>query len=180
EARAAAEAWTRGRTGVDVVDAAMRELYVTGRMHNRARMLTASYLTKHLLVHWRVGAAWFRDCLIDWDAASNAMGWQWAAGSGPDAAPFFRVFNPETQAAKFDPDGAYVARWLPEAGGRGDLLSTGAAAARDGMRFFDACPRRWGLSPTDPRPAPKISLSEGRQRALAAYDQTMKTKSSAE
>ncbi len=72
----------------------MRELYVTGRMHNRARMLVASYLTKHLMTHWRVGQAWFEQCLVDWDPASNAMGWQWSAGSGPDATPYFRVFNP--------------------------------------------------------------------------------------
>jgi deoxyribodipyrimidine photo-lyase len=85
-----------------VVDAAMREMYVTGRMHNRARMLVASYLTKHLMSHWKIGLDWFEDCLVDWDPASNAMGWQWSAGSGPDAAPYFRVFNPETQAEKFD------------------------------------------------------------------------------
>ncbi|MDO5529125.1 MAG: deoxyribodipyrimidine photo-lyase, partial [Paracoccus sp. (in: a-proteobacteria)] len=97
------EAWRRGQTGVDLVDAGMRELYATGRMHNRVRMVAASYLTKHLLTDWRVGLDWFAQTLTDWDAASNAMNWQWVAGSGPDSAPFFRIFNPDTQAQKFDP-----------------------------------------------------------------------------
>ncbi|MBX2855862.1 MAG: DNA photolyase family protein [Rhodobacteraceae bacterium] len=165
-----AEAWRRGRTGVPVIDAAMRELYVTGTMHNRARMLVASYLTKNLLTHWRVGEAWFRDCLVDWDPASNAMGWQWAAGSGPDAAPYFRIFNPETQAAKFDPDGSYVRCWLPEARGAGSLLGQADAANPPrGLDFFDACPRIWDLSPDDPYPEPAHGLAEGRARALDAY-----------
>lgn len=107
-----AEKWRRGETGIDVIDAAMRELWVTGRMHNRARMLVASYLTKNLMTHWRVGEAHFRETLIDWDPANNAMGWQWVAGCGPDAAPFFRIFNPETQAAKFDPKATYRQKWL--------------------------------------------------------------------
>jgi deoxyribodipyrimidine photo-lyase len=153
-----AEAWRRGRTGIEVVDAAMRELYVTGRMHNRARMLVASYLTKHLMTHWRVGCDWFADCLIDWDPASNAMGWQWTAGSGPDAAPFFRVFNPDTQAEKFDPKGIYRNRWLAERGG-GDLAKA----------FFEAIPASWDMSADDPYPKPVVGLSEGRSRALAAY-----------
>ncbi|MEM8822912.1 MAG: deoxyribodipyrimidine photo-lyase [Pseudomonadota bacterium] len=156
-----AEAWRRGRTGLEVVDAAMREMYVTGRMHNRARMLVASYLTKHMMTHWKVGCDWFADCLIDWDPASNAMGWQWTAGSGPDAAPFFRVFNPETQAEKFDPEGAYRRRWLAERGG-GDLARS----------YFDAIPVSWGMSPDDPYPnEPIVGLSEGRTRALEAYSQ---------
>ena len=111
----AVQAWRQGRTGIEVVDAAMRELYVTGRMHNRARMLVASFLTKHLLVDWRLGRDWFADCLVDWDPAANAMGWQWVAGSGPDAAPYFRIFNPDTQAQKFDPNAGYRKMWLAEA-----------------------------------------------------------------
>ena len=91
----------------------MREMYVTGRMHNRARMIVASYLTKHMLTHWRIGQRWFEDCLTDWDPARNAMGWQWVAGSGPDATPYFRVFNPDTQAEKFDPDGRTAAAGSP-------------------------------------------------------------------
>lgn len=156
-----AEAWRRGRTGVDMVDAGMRELFVTGRMHNRVRMLVASYLTKHLLTDWRVGEAWFRDTLTDWDPASNALGWQWVAGSGPDAAPYFRIFNPETQAEKFDPDGAYRRRWLAE-------LSDDPGD--DALAFFDAIPRSWGLKPDDPRPDPLIDLKRGRERALEAYE----------
>ncbi|MBF9029736.1 deoxyribodipyrimidine photo-lyase [Rhodobacterales bacterium HKCCE3408] len=154
--------WERGVTGEPVIDAAMREMYVTGRMHNRARMLVASYLTKHLMVHWKIGLEWFEDCLVDWDPASNAMGWQWTAGSGPDAAPYFRIFNPETQAEKFDPDGAYRARWIAE--GYDDPTDTA-------LSYFDAIPESWGMSPDDPYPGePIVDLSEGRKRALAAYE----------
>lgn len=155
-----AERWRRGMTGFEMVDAGMRELYVTGRMHNRVRMLAASFLTKHLLTHWLVGDAWFRECLIDWDVASNALGWQWTAGSGPDAAPYFRVYNPATQAGKFDPDGAYRDRFIAE--GR-------AAPHEDALSFFQAVPRAWGLSPDQSYPLPMIDLGEGRSRALAAY-----------
>jgi len=155
-------AWKRGRTGIEIVDAAMREMYVTGRMHNRARMLVASYLTKHLLFHWKIGLAWFEECLVDWDPASNALGWQWSAGSGPDATPYFRVFNPETQAAKFDGDGRYRRRWLAE------IATRPTDTARS---FFDAIPRHWAMSAQDAYPAsPIVSASEGRKRALAAYE----------
>jgi deoxyribodipyrimidine photo-lyase len=112
----AAEAWRQGCTGVDLVDAAMRQLWVTGRMHNRLRMVTASYLTKHLLTDWRIGLRWFADCLTDWDPSSNAMGWQWVAGSGPDAAPWFRIFNPDAQAERFDPEAKFRSYWLRGAG----------------------------------------------------------------
>jgi deoxyribodipyrimidine photo-lyase len=156
----AVQAWRQGRTGIEVVDAAMRELYVTGRMHNRARMLVASFLTKHLMVDWRLGRDWFAECLVDWDPASNAMGWQWVAGSGPDAAPYFRIFNPDTQAQKFDPDAAYRKMWLAES----SRNPPGSALA-----FFQACPRSWKLSPKDKRPMPIIDLKEGRERALTAY-----------
>jgi len=109
-------AWQRGRTGIPLVDAGMRELWTTGHMHNRVRMITASFLVKNLLVDWRVGERWFWNTLVDADEASNPANWQWVAGSGTDAAPYFRVFNPEVQAKKFDPDGGYVRRWVPEAG----------------------------------------------------------------
>jgi deoxyribodipyrimidine photo-lyase len=155
-----AERWRRGVTGEPMVDAGMREMYVTGTMHNRVRMLTASYLTKHLMTHWRVGLAWFADCLTDWDPASNAMGWQWTAGSGPDAAPYFRVFNPETQAAKFDPDGAYRRRFV---------LGFEGSDAPEARAYFDAMPRSWGLAAAEPYPKPMIELQEGREAALAAY-----------
>jgi deoxyribodipyrimidine photo-lyase len=155
-----AERWRRGMTGEPFVDAAMREIHVTGTMHNRARMIAASYLTKHLLTHWRVGQAWFADCLTDWDPAANAMGWQWVAGSGPDSAPFFRVFNPAGQAEKFDADGRYRGRFVAE-------LSE--APGPEALDFFRAVPRSWGLAPGQPYPAPIVDLAEGRARALAAY-----------
>jgi deoxyribodipyrimidine photo-lyase len=107
-------AWQQGRTGVPLVDAGMRELWTTGVMHNRVRMVAASLLVKNLLIDWRVGEQWFWDTLVDADEASNPANWQWVAGSGADAAPYFRVFNPDLQAAKFDPSGAYLDRWVPE------------------------------------------------------------------
>ena len=110
---AALRAWQRGRTGYPVVDAAMRELWHTGWMHNRARMIVASFLVKDLMVPWQEGARWFWDTLVDADLANNTLGWQWTAGCGPDAAPYFRVFNPVTQGKKFDPDGTYVRSWIP-------------------------------------------------------------------
>ena len=107
-------AWTRGHTGYPLVDAGMRELWHTGWMHNRVRMLAASFLVKHLMIPWQEGAAWFWDTLVDADLANNTMGWQWSAGCGADAAPYFRIFNPVIQGEKFDPDGHYVRRWVPE------------------------------------------------------------------
>lgn len=105
-------AWTKGETGIELVDAGMQELWHTGWMHNRVRMIVASFLTKNLGFHWRLGAQWFWDTLIDADLANNTLGWQWAAGCGADAAPFFRIFNPATQAEKFDPQASYRRRWL--------------------------------------------------------------------
>jgi len=154
-------AWKQGRTGVPFVDAAMREMYVTGRMHNRGRMIVASYLTKHLMTHWKIGHDWFTDCLTDWDPASNALGWQWAAGCGPDATPYFRIFNPETQIKKFDPGHDYIHRWIAEGA---------AAPSATALSYFDAIPRAWGLSPDDSYPDPVVGLQEGRKRALAAYE----------
>ena len=106
--------WQQGRTGIPLVDAGMRELWHTGWMHNRVRMIVASFLTKNLRQHWLHGARWFWDTLVDADLANNTLGWQWVAGCGADAAPYFRVFNPVTQAMKFDPEGIYLRRWLPE------------------------------------------------------------------
>ena len=107
-------AWQRGRTGYPIVDAGMRELWHTGWMHNRVRMIVASFLVKDLMLSWRVGAEWFWDTLVDADLASNTLGWQWAGGCGADAAPYFRIFNPTLQGVKFDPEGSYVRRWVPE------------------------------------------------------------------
>ncbi len=151
----AADAWRQGRTGVGMVDAGMREMFVTGRMHNRVRMIAASFLIKHLMIDWRVGLDWFARCLVDWDAANNAMNWQWVAGCGPDASPFFRVFNPDAQGTKFDPGHRYRNHWLdPDAEGA--------------RQFAQAAPRSWRIDPAD-RPPPMIALDQGRQRALAAY-----------
>jgi len=150
-------AWQRGRTGVPIVDAGMRQLYATGWMHNRVRMVVASYLIKNLLVDWRRGEAWFRDTLVDADLGSNTLGWQWAAGCGADAAPFFRVFNPVLQGEKFDRDGRYVRRWVPELA-RVDKRSLHkpwelSAAQRAGLDY----------------PAPLVDLKLSRQRALDAF-----------
>lgn len=108
------KAWQQGQTGYPIVDAGMRELWQTGYMHNRVRMVVASFLTKHLLVHWRAGENWFWDTLLDANLANNACGWQWVAGSGADASPYFRIFNPVTQGEKFDKHGDYVRQWVPE------------------------------------------------------------------
>ncbi|MCX8952645.1 deoxyribodipyrimidine photo-lyase [Ruegeria sp. NA] len=154
-------AWRQARTGIPVVDAGLRQMYVTGRMHNRARMIVASYLTKHLMTHWKIGMNWFEDCLIDWDPACNAMGWQWVAGSGPDASPFFRIFNPETQAEKFDPQGSYLRRWIAE----GQTKPSDVA-----LSYFAAVPGSWNLCPQADYPEPVVKLADGRIRALRAYE----------
>ena len=143
-------AWQRGRTGVPIVDAGMRELWVTGIMHNRVRMIVASFLTKNLLIPWQEGARWFWDTLVDADLPNNTLGWQWTAGCGADAAPYFRVFNPVLQSQKFDPQGEYLRRWLPEL----------AALPTDRLHV-----------PGAHRPA-IVDLAESRQRALDAYAKT--------
>ena len=106
--------WKRGQTGYPIVDAGMRELYKTGYMHNRVRMITASFLVKDLLVDWRLGREWFEQTLFDHDIANNSAGWQWVAGSGTDAAPYFRIFNPSLQSERFDKEGKYIKKWIPE------------------------------------------------------------------
>lgn len=111
---AALHTWQKGQTGYPIIDAGMRELWHTGFMHNRVRMIVASFLTKNLLIDWRTGADWFLDTLVDADLASNSASWQWVAGSGADAAPYYRIFNPVLQGEKFDPDGVYIRRWVPE------------------------------------------------------------------
>ncbi|MEO0753232.1 MAG: deoxyribodipyrimidine photo-lyase [Pseudomonadota bacterium] len=161
--------WCRGQTGYPIVDAGMRQLWATGWMHNRVRMIVGSFLTKHLLLPWQKGEDWFWDTLVDADPASNAASWQWVAGSGADAAPYFRVFNPITQGEKFDETGDYVRRWCPE---------------------LEALPTRYLFSPWtapeavlntakvrlgDTYPKPMIDHKDGRQRALDAYD-TLKAK----
>ena len=156
-------AWQRGCTGIPIVDAGMRQLWQTGWMHNRVRMIVASLLTKHLLIPWQQGEAWFWDTLVDADLANNAASWQWVAGCGADAAPFFRIFNPVLQGAKFDPDGAYVRRYVPELGKlptahlHAPWLAPPAILAAASIR----------LGATYPHPI--VDLAAGRARALAAY-----------
>ncbi len=162
ESAAEVLAWQRGRTGIEFVDAAMRELMVTGYMHNRARMVVASYLTKHLMTHWRIGLRWFENHLIDWDPASNALGWQWSAGSGPDAAPYFRILNPERQLARFDADRVYVRKWIAEGQ---------SSPPRTALEYFDAIPKSWEMTADTPYPQPIVPVGEGRARALKAYSE---------
>ena len=157
-------AWQQGRTGIPMVDAGMRQLWHSGWMHNRVRMLVASLLTKNLLIPWQEGAAWFLDTLVDADLANNSFGWQWTAGCGADAAPYFRIFNPVTQGERFDPDGSYVRRWVPE---------------------LEKLPPKWIHKPWqapaavlaeadvvlgENYPAPIVDLADSRRRALAAWE----------
>jgi len=161
-------AWRRGRTGYPIVDAGMRELYATGWMHNRVRMITASFLVKHLLQPWQAGEAWFWDTLVDADLASNSASWQWVAGCGADAAPYFRIFNPVLQGEKFDPEGAYVRHWVPEI----------AALSDKHLHKPWEAPRRAleeaGITLDETYPAPIVDHKQARRRALDAFE-TIKT-----
>ncbi len=149
----ALERWQRGETGYPIVDAGMRELWATGYMHNRVRMIVASFLIKDLLLHWTEGERWFWDTLVDADLANNAASWQWVAGSGADAAPYFRIFNPVTQGQKFDPDGAYVRQWIPE------------LSKLPGKRIHAP----WECDEKLAYPAPIVDHSEARKRALDGF-----------
>ncbi|WP_249785560.1 MULTISPECIES: deoxyribodipyrimidine photo-lyase [unclassified Bradyrhizobium] len=156
-------AWQRGRTGYPIVDAGLRELWHTGVMHNRVRMVVASFLVKHLLIDWREGEAWFWDTLVDADAGSNPANWQWVAGCGADAAPYFRIFNPQLQGEKFDPDGAYVRCWVPE---------LKALPAKLIHRPWQATPIELasaGITIGKTYPQPIVDHAGARERALAAY-----------
>ncbi|MBM3955571.1 MAG: deoxyribodipyrimidine photo-lyase [Planctomycetes bacterium] len=154
------EAWQRGRTGFPIVDAGMRQLWATGWMHNRVRMIVASFLVKDLRISWLEGARWFHDTLLDADLAANTLGWQWAAGCGADAAPYFRIFNPTSQGEKFDPDGAYVRKWVPELGRLdADVIHEPAAAKPL---------ERNGLVLGRDYPEPIVDHAEARKLALAA------------
>ncbi|MDF0488586.1 deoxyribodipyrimidine photo-lyase [Sphingomonas sp. H39-1-10] len=155
-AHADLRAWQQGRTGYPIVDAGMRQLWTTGWMHNRVRMITASFLIKHLLIDWRAGERWFWDCLVDADYGNNSVNWQWTAGSGIDSNMFPRIMAPLTQSAKFDA-GDYIREWVPELAGVGD------AAIHD--------PEAAGCRPRD-YPAKRIGHREARERALAAYRRT--------
>jgi deoxyribodipyrimidine photo-lyase len=151
--------WQRGQTGFPIIDAGMRELWQTGWMHNRVRMIVASLLTKNLLVPWQAGEQWFRDTLVDADLASNVFGWQWTAGCGADAAPYFRIFNPILQSQKFDPDGVYIRRWVPELQGRDNKQIHLPRELGDGLRNY---------------PLPVVELAGSRERALAKFTQIKK------
>jgi deoxyribodipyrimidine photo-lyase len=160
---AAFEHWTRGTTGYPVVDAGMRQLWKHGWMHNRVRMITASFLIKHLMIDWRRGEAWFRDTLVDADPASNAANWQWVAGSGADASPFFRIFNPILQGEKFDPDGDYVRAFVPE------LAELDSAWIHKPFEAPDAALKKAGVVLGKTYPKPIVVHREARERALAAF-----------
>ncbi len=152
----ALRAWQQGRTGYPLVDAGMRELWATGYMHNRVRMIAASFLIKHLLLPWQEGEKWFWDTLVDADIANNAASWQWVAGSGADAAPYFRIFNPILQAEKFDPNGDYVRKWVPELG----------------RQPASVIHRPWDADGRLDYPAPIVDHDVARKRALAALKAT--------
>jgi deoxyribodipyrimidine photo-lyase len=156
-------AWTRGETGVPLVDAGMRELWRTGWMHNRVRMVVASFLTKNLLIDWRRGERWFWNTLIDADPASNVASWQWVAGSGADAAPYFRIFNPVAQSEKFDPKGAYIRRFVPE------IAALEDSAIRAPWLATDTALKKAGVSLGVNYPRPIVDLTSSRVRALDAY-----------
>jgi len=159
----ALKAWTRGKTGYPLVDAGLRELWRTGWMHNRVRMITASFLVKHLLIPWQEGAAWFWDTLVDADLANNTLGWQWVAGSGADAAPYFRIFNPVIQGERFDPAGDYVRRWVPE------LAALPAAWIHKPWQAPGALLLDAGVRIGTTYPEPIVIHEDARQRALEAF-----------
>ena len=157
------EAWKNGRTGYPIVDAGMRELKHTGWMHNRVRMIVGSFLTKHLLIDWRHGEAWFWDRLVDADLANNAGNWQWVAGTGIDAAPYFRVFNPVLQSARHDPEGRYIRRWIPE------LERLPAAALHEPWKAPPQVLAHAGVRLGQTYPRPIVDHAFARARALDAY-----------
>lgn len=162
--RSLLEAWQRGETGFPIVDAGMRQLWRTGWMHNRVRMIAASLLVKNLRIPWQAGTEWFWDTLVDADLANNTLGWQWAAGCGADAAPFFRIFNPVRQGDRFDPDGHYVRRWIPE------LASLPNRYIHCPWTLPAAMASELGFAPGRHYPDPVVDLKTSRQEALIAFE----------
>ncbi|HSQ70697.1 MAG TPA: FAD-binding domain-containing protein, partial [Steroidobacteraceae bacterium] len=157
------EAWQRGRTGIPIVDAGMRELWETGWMHNRVRMVVASFLTKNLLQEWLEGARWFWDTLVDADLANNTLGWQWTAGCGADAAPYFRIFNPVLQAERHDPARDYIRHWVPE------LARLADSHVHRPWEATPAMLAEAGIELGRDYPEPVADLGASRNAALAAY-----------
>lgn len=155
--------WQGGRTGIPLVDAGMRQLWTTGWMHNRVRMVVGSFLVKNLRLPWQTGEAFFRDTLVDWDLANNSMGWQWVSGCGADAAPYFRVFNPVRQGERFDPEGRYVRRWVPE------LAGLDAPAIHQPWAASTVQLDRAGVRLGHNYPSPIVDLKRSREQALAAF-----------
>ena len=161
--------WQQGLTGYPLVDAGMRELWETGYMHNRARMVVASFLVKNLLIHWHEGRDWFWDCLVDADLANNSASWQWVAGSGADAAPYFRIFNPVTQSEKFDADASYIKTFIPELKKLPlKYIHSLGLAPDDVLRAANV---KIGLD----YPEPIVDLKISRSSAISAYE-LMKTR----
>jgi len=157
--------WQKGKTGIPIVDAGMRELWHTGIMHNRVRMITASLLVKNLLIPWQDGSRWFWDTLIDADLPNNTLGWQWVAGSGADAAPYFRIFNPVSQGERFDKDGSYVRKWVPE------LKNLPSTWIHKPWECPDSVLSEAGIVLGKSYPKPLISLKESREEALSLYQE---------
>ncbi len=162
--KVALKRWQKGLTGYPIVDAGMRQLWHTGWMHNRVRMIVASFLTKDLLIRWQEGAAWFWDTLVDGDLANNTQGWQWSAGCGADAQPFFRIFNPVSQGRKFDPEGAYVRKWIPE------IAELPAKLIHAPWEASPAALKDAGVVLGDTYPEPIVDHSDARKSALAAFE----------
>lgn len=158
------ERWQKGQTGYPLVDAGMRELYATGWMHNRIRMVVASFLVKHLRIHWLEGAKWFWDTLVDADLASNTLGWQWAAGCGPDAAPYFRIFNPIIQSKKFDTEGEYIRKWVPE------LQPLNSKQIHTPWECDTSVLEKLDIKLGKNYPKPIVDHKTAREEALAAYE----------
>ena len=155
--------WHNGKTGIPIVDAGMRQLYKTGWMHNRVRMIVGSFLTKNLLLHWKNGEEWFFDTLVDADVGSNSAGWQWISGCGADASPYFRIFNPILQGQKFDPDGDYVKEFVPE------LNNIPKKYIHNPWEMSMEDQKKYNFEIGTSYPAPIVDLKETRNRALSAF-----------
>ena len=161
-------AWQTGKTGIPMVDAGMRELYETGWMHNRIRMVVGSFLVKHLRINWKEGEKYFRNCLLDFNEANNVAQWQWVAGCGADAAPYFRIFNPILQGEKFDKDGIYVKNWVPE------LKNVPAKFIHRPWEMDEETQKSINIKIGEDYPLPIVDHSKAREHALKAFDKITK------